>query len=145
MTTIDGSPGGTTYRLKAWMSWTVRIAGVYNIGAGLVMIVGYHECFRLMGIAKPELVLPIQLVGLLVAIFGIGYLMVDRDPLANRNILWLGFLSKLFGPLLASVYIVRGELPISMLIVLFFADIIYLYPFWRILQWIGESGPRRMV
>jgi hypothetical protein len=139
------SPGLANPPLKAWMSWTLRIAGVYNIGAGMVMIVFYHECYRLLGIPKPELVLPIQLVGLLVAIFGIGYLMVDRAPMANRNVLLLGLLSKLSGPMLAAIYIVRGELPIAMLLVLFFADIIYLYPFWRILRWLGAAAHPSMV
>lgn len=121
-----------TNPLSPRMNAVLSIAGWYNIVAGLSMIVLYHEGFKLLGLAKPEMNLPIQLVGCLVAIFGVGYLIVRRNPVENRNLLLLGFLSKLLGPLLAIGYIVKGELPMSMIPVLFFADIIYLLPFWMI-------------
>lgn len=114
------------------MHLLLKFAGGYNILAGVSMVLFYHEGFELLGIPKPELSLPIQLVGLLVGLFGIGYLMVERAPVENRNILLLGFLSKLLGPLLAVGYIIKGELPMMMLPVLFFADTIYLIPFWLI-------------
>ncbi len=114
------------------MHLLLKFAGGYNILAGASMILFYHEGFKLLGISKPEFSLPIQLVGLLVGIFGIGYLMVERAPVENRNVLLLGFLSKLLGPLLAVAYVIKGELPMTMLPVLFFADTIYLIPFWLI-------------
>ena len=82
--------------------------------------------------------MPIQLVGLLVALFGVGYLMVDRHPAENRNVLLLGFLSKLLGPLLAITHVALGNLPMVMLVVLFFADGIYLVPFWMIYRHLGS-------
>ena len=96
------------------------------------MMILYHEGYKILGVAKPEFVLPIQLVGLLVALFGLGYLMVDRRPMQNGNVLWLGMMSKLLGPLLALPWIFSGVLPIAMLAVLFLADTIYVWPFWRI-------------
>ncbi len=96
------------------------------------MVIFYHEGFRALGVPKPEFVLPIQLVGVLVAIFGVGYLIAERNPVENRNIVLLGFLSKLLGPLLAIMHIAAGSLPLMMLAVLFFADGIYLIPFWII-------------
>lgn len=118
--------------LRPWMHGVLKFAGGYNIVAGLSMVVFYHEGFKSLGLAKPEFNLPIQLVGVLVAIFGIGYLMVDRNPAANRNVLLLGLLSKILGPLLALGYIADGTLPMVMLVVLFFADIVYWVPFWII-------------
>lgn len=110
----------------------LKFGAVYNILAGLSMMILYHEGFKLLGVEKPEFNLPIQLVGLLVAIFGIGYWMVARDPVENRNVLLLGLLSKFFGPLLAVAYIAQGILPVAMLAVLFFADTIYLLPYWMV-------------
>lgn len=118
--------------LKPWMHLLLKFAGGYNIVAGASMFLFYHEGFKLLGIPKPEIALPIQLVGLLVGLFGIGYLMVERAPVENRNILLLGFLSKLLGPLLAVGYVIKGDLPVTMLPILFFADTIYLIPFWLI-------------
>ena len=83
--------------------------------------------------------LPIQLVGVLVAIFGVGYLIAERNPVGNRNIVLLGFLSKLLGPLLAIMHIASGSLPIMMLAVLFFADGIYLIPFWIIYRQLSRT------
>lgn len=118
--------------LSPRMNAVLTIAGWYNIVAGLSMMVLYHEGFKMLGLEKPEMNLPIQLVGCLVATFGVGYLMVRRNPVENRNLLLLGFLSKLLGPLLAIGYIVEGSLPLTMLPILFFADLIYLVPFWMI-------------
>jgi uncharacterized membrane protein HdeD (DUF308 family) len=122
----------TNAPLSSGLQFILKFAGYYNIVAGLAMVIFYHEGFRALGVPKPEFVLPIQLVGVLVAIFGVGYLIAERNPIDNRNIVLLGFLSKLLGPLLAIMHISSGNLPVMMLAVLFFADGIYLIPFWVI-------------
>ncbi len=128
------------------MHGVLKFAGVYNVLAGICMMAFYHEGFKTLGLAKPDFNMPIQLVGVLVAIFGVGYLIVDRDPIDNRNVLLIGLLSKFFGPLLAFFYVANGTLPLMMLVVLFFADIIYWVPFWliyRTLTRAKQSGPQK--
>lgn len=125
--------------LSPWMHGVLKFAGGYNVVAGLSMVAFYHEGFKSLGLEKPEFNLPIQLVGVLVAIFGIGYLIVDRRPIENRNVLLLGLLSKILGPLLAFGYLADGTLPAVMLVVLFFADIIYWVPFWMIYRRLGSA------
>ena len=125
--------------LSNGLRFILKFAGYYNIVAGLAMVIFYHEGFRALGVPKPEFVLPIPLVGVLVAIFGVGYLIVERNPVGNRNIVLLGFLSKLLGPLLAIMHIASGSLPIMMLAVLFFADGIYLIPFWIIYRQLSRT------
>jgi len=133
MSTVNSSNAGSlTSPLSNGLRFILKFAGYYNIVAGLAMVIFYHEGFRALGVPKPEFVLPIQLVGVLVAIFGVGYLIAERNPIENRNIILLGFLSKLLGPLLAILHIASGSLPVMMLAVLFFADGIYLIPFWII-------------
>jgi hypothetical protein len=114
------------------MWWLLRFAGTYNLLAGLVMLVFYHEAFKLLGMPRPKLVLPVQLVGVLVGLFGVGYHLVASSPEQNRNLLALGFWSKLLGTALAIYTVVRGDLPGWFLVVVFFADVIYLPPFWMI-------------
>ena len=133
---IVGSP---TSPLSNGLRFILKFAGYYNIVAGLAMVIFYHEGFRALGVPKPDFVLPIQLVGVLVAIFGVGYLIAERNPVENRNIVLLGFLSKLLGPLLAIMHIASGSLPIMMLAVLFFADGIYLIPFWIIYRQLSRT------
>ncbi|MGD9723865.1 MAG: hypothetical protein AB7O59_20885 [Pirellulales bacterium] len=120
--------------LKPWMRWLLRFVGCYNVLAGFSMLVFYHEGFKLLGVAKPNLMLPLQLVGVLVGLFGVGYLLVARNPVENRNLLMLGFWSKALGSALGVGYVVLGKLPPVFLLVLFFADIMYLPPFWIIMR-----------
>ena len=120
------------------MRSVLRFGGWYNIFAGLAMICLYPQGFRLLGIPVPEVALPIQLAGVLVGVFGVGYLLVDRYPIENRNVMLLGLLSKSIGPLFAFFYIANGQLPLVMIPILFFADLIYLVPFWMIWKRIGE-------
>jgi hypothetical protein len=116
----------------------LRFAGTFNLFAGLAMIVFYHEGYRLFGIEKPQLVMPLQLTGVLVMLFGVGYHRVASRPLENFDLLLLGFLSKLGGSLLGIYFVAFGPLPPLFLVFLFFADIIYLPPFWLILRKIAR-------
>ena len=118
--------------LHPWMKALLWFVGGYNALAGFSMLAFYHEGYQLLGLDKPDLVMPLQLVGILVALFGVGYWMVARDPLLNRNVLVLGFWSKALGSVLGIVYVLRGQLPAVFLVVLFFADIVYLLPFFLI-------------
>lgn len=120
--------------LLPWMKFVLRFVAVFNILAGLHMIIGYHETYKMIGMPKPEIHFPIQLVGILVALFGVGYYMVAKDPLENRNILLLGFWSKFLGSCLGTYYVVRGVLPLHFVAVYFFADVIYLPPFYLIIR-----------
>lgn len=120
--------------LRPWMTYLLWFVGAYNILAGIGMIVFYHEGFRFLDVPKPELMLPLQIVGVLVALFGVGYWLVAWNPLENRNILTLGFFSKFLGSVLGVSYVVAGKLPLLFLPVLFFADIMYLPPFLLIMR-----------
>ena len=76
-------------------------------------------------------------MGILVALFGVGYLLVAANPVENRNILMLGFWSKAFSSAAALWYVspwVAHPLPWWFAVVVFFADMIYLPPFYVILR-----------
>lgn len=120
--------------LRPWMKSLLYFAGAYNVLAGLGMFCLYHEGFKLLGLTKPELILPIQLVGLFVLLFGVGYVLVARNPLENRNVLLLGFLSKLLGSVFGLAYVARGDLPLVFIPLLLVSDIAYLPPFLMILR-----------
>lgn len=134
--------------LVPWMRYLLRFVAVYNLLAGFAFLVFYHEAYKLMGVKKPELNMPFQLVGILVGLFGVGYWMVANRPVENRNILVLGFWSKALGSLLGIYTVAQGKLPPAFLAVLFFADIAYLPPFAVIIRRLsriarGESQGER--
>lgn len=119
------------------MRVVLLLATAHNLLAGAGMIVFYHEAYKMLGLTKPDLNMPLQLVGILVALFGVGYWFVFRNPVENRNLLLLGLWSKALGSTLGIYYVAVGKLPLAFLPILFFADIIYLLPFyiiWRRLR-----------
>ncbi len=120
--------------LRPWMRRLLGFAGVFNITAGISMVVFYHEGYKLLGIPRPEIVLPVQIMGILVALFGVGYLLVAQNPVENRHILALGFCSKALSSALAISYVANGQMPLIFLPVVIFADVIYLPPFYIILR-----------
>jgi hypothetical protein len=132
--TTHTTPAADAKPLLRWMRFLLRFVAVYNVLAGLTMLIGYHEMYKLVDVAKPQLVLPIQLVGVLVGLFGVGYWMVTLRPVENRDLMLLGFLSKGLGSILGVAYVARGTLPPVFLVVLFFADVVYLVPFWLIIR-----------
>lgn len=126
--TSDSAP------LLPWMRYLLRFVGGYNVLAGIGMMIFYHEGFRFLNVDKPTLMLPLQLVGVMVGLFGVGYWLVARNPVENRNVLTLGFFSKFLGSILGVTYVAIGKLPVAFLPILFFADIIYLVPFLLIMR-----------
>ncbi len=122
--------------LAPWMRYLLWFAGCYNLLVGLTLVVFYHEAFKTLNLfgEKPPLMLFVQLVGLLVGLFGAGYIIVARNPVENRNVLLLGLLSKALGSVLGVGYVVLGRLSLGFLVLLFFSDIIYLPPFAVILR-----------
>jgi len=120
--------------LMPWMRFVLRFAGTFNLLAGACMICFYHEGYKLLGVEKPELVLPVQVMGILVALFGAGYHMVAANPVENRNILLLGFLSKAISSVAALWYVADGQLVWWFAVVVFFSDVIYLPPFYVIMR-----------
>ena len=71
--------------------------------------------------------------------------MVARNPVENRAVLLLGFWSKFLGSCLGTGYVVLGKLPLHFVAVYFFADVIYLPPFYVILKRLYAAGaPWRM-
>ena len=129
--------------LTKWMKFVLRFVAAFNISAGLFMLIGYHETYKIIGMNKPDISFPIQLVGILVALFGVGYYLVARNPIENRAVLLLGFWSKLLGSCLGTWYVARGQLPLRFAAVYLFADIVYLPPFYLILRRLYALAGRR--
>ena len=129
--------------LSPWMRSLLRFAGCYNLLVGVNLTVFYHEMFKTVGLPKPAMIMYVQLTGVLVALYGVGYLLVASNPLQNRNLLLLGFLSKLLGSMVGVGYVVLGKMPPVFLAVLLFSDIVYLPFFWIILRRIYRIAHER--
>lgn len=132
--------------LRPWMKTLLRFAGCFNLLAGLCMIGFIHEGYKMLGVPKPELKLPVQVMGILVALFGVGYHLVASNPVENRKILVLGFWSKALASILALAYVagvVSPQLPWWFAVVVFLSDVIYLPPFYVIMQRLSRAARDR--
>ncbi len=129
--------------LKKWMNFILRFAAIYNLCAGLLMVFFTRVTYWLIGMHPPELDFPMQLVGILVALFGVGYYLVAKNPIENRHLLTLGCFSKGLGSLLGLWYMILGELPWRFLPVLFVSDIAYLFPFAIIIRRLSRLSAER--
>lgn len=111
------------------MSRWLIAAGVYNLAWGALTVLYPAWLFRLTGLAEPNYPFIWQCVGMIVGVYGIGYLAAARDPVRHWPIVLVGFLGKIFGPLGYASGVVRGEVPPEFGWTLLTNDLIWWVPF----------------
>ncbi len=82
-----------------WMSWTLRLAAVYNIVWGAWVVLLPMQFFQLAGMPEPAYPSIWQCVGMIVGVYGIGYAIAASDPYRHWPIILVGFLGKILGPI----------------------------------------------
>jgi hypothetical protein len=70
------------------------VAGLYDLILGLGFALFYQTIYGWFAIDLPSHPAYVQLPALLSMVFGIGFLLVAADPVANRSIIFLGVLMK---------------------------------------------------
>ncbi|MEM7227479.1 MAG: peroxiredoxin-like family protein [Planctomycetota bacterium] len=116
-----------------WMYWVLTLAGIYNLVWGTVVILFPLSMFRIMGLPEPTYPSIWQCVGMIVGVYGVGYLIAARDPMTHYPIVLVGFLGKLFGPIGVAMTAARGELPWTFVWINLTNDLVWLIPFGIIL------------
>jgi len=141
------SPSSPSSTVPRWMRGCLLAAGVYNLSWGFFVVVYPHALFDWTGTERlnhPEIW---QCVGMIVGVYGIGYLLASRDPVAHWPIVLVGLLGKLFGPLGFLVSWTRGQLPGAWAWVILMNDLLWWGPFVAILAQVARghlvSMPRR--
>ena len=94
-----------------WMSRWLVAAGVYNLAWGGLTVLVPNWLFDLTGLAPPNYPFIWQCVGMVVGVYGIGYLAASSDPVRHWPIVLVGLLGKVFGPLGYAIGLVRGDVP----------------------------------
>ncbi len=133
----DTSPASTTPR---WMRRWLLAAGIYNLLWGAWVILLPDSIFRMAGIEPLNYPQIWQCVGMIVGVYGIGYLIAARDPLRHWPIVLVGLLGKVFGPIGFAWSLWNGDLPPIFGVTILTNDLLWWVPFavilWRAL---GES------
>ncbi|MDC1174929.1 flavin reductase [Bacteriovoracaceae bacterium] len=119
---------------KNWMSVTLLLAGIYNIIWGTWVVLLPHQVFNLTGTSLPKYPEFWQCIGMIVAVYGLGYILAAKSPLKHWPITLVGFLGKIFGPIGFVQAISNDVFPLSFGWNIIFNDLIWWIPFGLILM-----------
>ncbi|MEM7754491.1 MAG: SelL-related redox protein [Planctomycetota bacterium] len=120
-TTGSGSPG--------WARKWLIAAGIYNLVWGAVVVAFPGLLFSATGMEQPLYPQIWQCVGMIVGVYGIGYLAAARDSRRHWPIILVGFLGKIFGPMGFAMGMARGDLPPGFGLTIPTNDLIWWIPF----------------
>ena len=112
-----------------WMRRWLIAAGIYNLVWGSVVIAAPGLLFELTGLEPPRYLSIWQCVGMIVGVYGIGYLAAATDPLRHWPIVLVGLLGKIFGPIGFVGAAARGDLPWSFGLTILTNDLLWWIPF----------------
>lgn len=89
---------------RAWMPYCLILAGIYNVVWGAVVILSPRFVFELAGVSGGMMPNPVglaiwQCVGMIVGVYGVGYVIAATNPLRHWPIVLVGLLGKVFGPI----------------------------------------------
>lgn len=118
----------------AWVRRTLIAAGVYNLIWGAAAILAPISSLKLLGLTTPPAYPEFwQCIGMIVGVYGVGYLIASRHPYVHWPIVLVGFLGKLLGPVGFLGAVMRGTLPVAMGWTILLNDLIWWIPFAAIL------------
>ncbi len=116
-----------------WASRWLVAAGLYNLLWGAFTVGFPHFLFDLARIERinyPEIW---QCVGMIVGVYGIGYLIAASDPRTHWPIVLVGLLGKIFGPIGFVAALMSGTFPPLFGLTILTNDLIWWIPFAMIL------------
>jgi small multidrug resistance pump len=124
-----------------WAFWWLWAAGIYNLLWGAVTIALPFAWFDLTGAERPNYPEIWQCVGMIVGVYGIGYIAAAYDCYRHWPIVLVGFLGKIFGPIGFAVALVKGTFPPAFGLTILTNDLLWWIPFGMILAgaWRGAS------
>ncbi len=115
------------------MTVVLWVAGIYNLVWGAWVVLFPLAYFRLAAMPPPNYPQIWQCVGMIVGVYGVGYIIAAGDPFRHWPIVFVGYLGKIFGPIGFLQLAWSGEWPWRMGLTNITNDLIWLMPFTLIL------------
>ena len=123
----------STGSVPTWTRVILALAGIYNLVWGALVVLAPQALFRWAAMDPPRYPQIWQCVGMIVGVYGVGYLIAARDPFRHWPIVLVGFLGKVFGPIGFLFAAARGEMPWAWGLTIITNDLIWWIPFAAIL------------
>jgi hypothetical protein len=95
----------------AWATRWLWAAGIYNLVWGAVTIAFPNLLFDFAGVERLNHPAIWQCVGMIVGVYGVGYILASGDPRRHWPIVLVGLLGKILGPLGFVDAALRGDVP----------------------------------
>ncbi len=114
---------------RGWAFWWLWAAGVYNIAWGGIVVLFPALLFDLVGMEQPRYPQLWQCVGMIVGVYGVGYIIAARDHRRHWPIVLVGLLGKVFGPLGFAQAVLAGDLPPAFGVTILTNDLVWWIPF----------------
>lgn len=127
---LDGAAPATA---PTWMRRALLLAAAYNLLWGGFVMLFPATPFLWLRIAPPATLALWQCVGMMVAVYGVGYAAAAQHPLRHWPITLVGLLGKVLGPVGFCLAVARGELPLRFFWLIALNDLPWWIPFARIL------------
>ncbi|MCP4192364.1 MAG: redoxin domain-containing protein [Planctomycetaceae bacterium] len=118
-----------------WGKATLVLAGIYNLAWGAFVVLFPLFIFEATGLDAPLYPQIWQCVGMIVGVYGIGYLIASTDPARHWPIVLVGLIGKVLGPIGFLGAALSGTLPWDWAAVILTNDLIWWLPFAAILFW----------
>jgi hypothetical protein len=129
-------------RAFPWAFYCLAAAGVYNLAWGAWVVLFPTVVFDTLGASRPNYLELWQCIGMIVGVYGIGYLIAATNPSRHWPIVLVGLLGKVFGPIGFLSALARGTFPLGFAWVIAFNDLVWLIPFALILRQATQSHTR---
>lgn len=123
-----------------WAFLWLWAAGIYNLAWGLLTISFPHLLFDLVNAERinyPEIW---QCVGMIVGVYGIGYIVAAYDCRRHWPIVLVGLLGKVFGPIGFVGALIKGTFPLAFGATILTNDLLWWIPFTMILREAWRDG-----
>jgi hypothetical protein len=114
-------------------------AGIYNLIWGAFAVLFPGAMFSWLAMAPPNYPQLWQCIGMIVGVYGVGYLIAASDPARHWPIVLVGFLGKVFGPLGMVQALWTETLPWGFALNCLTNDVLWWFPFALILRHAGNE------
>jgi len=109
------------------------LAGLYNLAWGAFAVLAPLSIFHWAGMESPRYPELWQCIGMIVGVYGIGYIVAAYDPARHWPITLVGLLGKVLGPIGFASAVMQGKLPVKFGATIITNDLVWWVPFTFIL------------